>query len=94
MSLAGNERIDMEVIGWAVLGALVGVPMFLAVAGLGMRMGKEAAVDLTCREGHFMAYGKRWAARELPPEMQGHVPPRPMPPPSTVRRECDASPRP
>lgn len=66
--------------------AAVGVFVLLLC---GMHLGQQLAVDQTRRQGSFPAYGKRWVATELEPQQRGHVPPRPMPPPGTVRQESE-----
>lgn len=60
------------------LGLLIGVMLIVALFW-GMHLGLEMAVDHTGKRGHFTAYGKCYAAIEIP--WRGHVPPREMPPP-------------
>ncbi|MBP7610120.1 MAG: hypothetical protein KA760_11520 [Steroidobacteraceae bacterium] len=84
----------LESLPLALALSIVFVVLLLAVLLLvllwGMHLGQQLAVDQTRRQGSFPAYGKRWVATEVEPQQRGHVPPRPMPPPATVRQESEA----
>lgn len=73
----------------AIVFVVLSLAVLLLVLLWGMHLGQQLAVDQTRRQGSFPAYGKRWVATELEPQQRGHVPPRPMPPPGTVRQESE-----
>ena len=74
----------------AIVFIVVALALALLVLVYGMHLGQKVAVDHTRAHGSFQAYGKWWVATELEPQQRGHVPPRPMPPPSPARHESEA----
>lgn len=64
----------METLGWLLVLAIAALAILFGVLAYGVRLGQELAVDGTRRRGYFLAYGKRWRAREIsssvPPSKQ------------------------